>query len=435
MLALFLWTPNVRRKTIIGMPTTNISERDGHGRFARVGRQCSDGRPRPSRAARLSQFMLLAIGAYFCSNLALWAQTSDSQTDDANKSWTATSESQGDNVNPTRTIESHTQSGNRALDKQSVQVRGSDGHFEPYQDIEKETVQVDATTVRTTTRTFARDADGAKTLVQVTEEEKHTLPGGDSNVVRATSNPDVNGKLQLVQRQIEETKRASKDVEETKTTVMLPSVNGGLAPAMKVQERSTRGANNMVESQKTTLLPDGAGNWQVDEIRQATTRQEGKNRSTDERVSRPDSEGKLGEVSRTVSEESESASGEKRNTVETYSVDVPGSARDGSLHLVERATTAQRTSSTGQQTTEQQVEQPNPGDPGSGLRVTTLTTDTVRPGPSGAQATRTIQALDANGSFGVVSVDTTKSDNIHAIQVQIAPSEKSKSADPARKNP
>jgi hypothetical protein len=408
------------------MPTIHIYERDGHGRSARVGRQCRSVRLRPSRAVRLSQLMLLAVGAYLGSNLALWAQTSDSQTDNANKSWTGTTESQSDNVNPTRAIESHTQSGNRTLDNQSVQRRGSGGHFEPYQDIEKETVQVDATTVRTTTRTFGRDANGVKTLVQVTEEEKHTLPAGDSNVVRTTSNPDGDGKLQLVQRQIEETKRTSKDVEETKTTVMLPSVNGGLAPAMEVQERRKRGADNTVESQKTTLLPDGAGNWQVGEIRQATTRQEGENRSTEERVSRPDSEGKLGEVSRTVSKESESASGENRNTVETYSVDAPGSARDGSLHLVERATTAQRTSSTGQQTTEQQVEQPNPGEPGSGLRVTILTTDTVRPGPSGAQATRTIQVRDASGSFGVVSVDTTKSDNVHAIQVQIAPSEKPK---------
>ncbi len=410
----------------MGMPTPNTSERDGRGRSATVCRQSSDGRPRPSRAARLSQLMLLAIGAYSCSHVTLWAQTSDSQTDDANKSWTATTESQNDNVNPTRTLESHTRSGNRTLDKQSVQRRGSDGHFEPYQDIEKDTVQVDATTVRTITRTFGRDANGVKTLVQMTEEEKHTLPGGDSNVVRLTSNPDVNGKLQLVQRETEETKRTSKDVEETKTTVMLPSVNGGLAPAMKVQEVRKRGANDTVESQKTTLLPDGAGKWQVGEIRQATIREEGKNRSTEERVSRPDSEGKLGEVSRTVSEESESAPGEKRNTVETYSVDVPGSTRDGSLHLVERATTAQRTSPTGQQTTEEQVEQPNPGDPGSGLRVTTLTTDTVRPGPSGAQGTRTVQVRGANGSIGIVSVGTTKSDDIQAIQVQIAPSEKPK---------
>jgi hypothetical protein len=276
--------------------------------------------------------------------------------------------------------------------------------------------------VRTTTRTFGRDADGVKTLAEVLEEEKHTLAGGDSNVVRATSDPDVNGNLQLVQRRIEATKRVSTDVEETKITVMLPSINGALVPSVKVQERREQGANGTVESQQTTLLPDGAGNWQVGEIRRTTTRQEGDNRSTEAQVSLPDSEGKLGEVSRTVSNE-EIASGEKRNTVETYSISVPGSVGDGSLHLVKRATTAQFPSSTGQQTIEQQVEQADPGDPGSGLRVTILTTDTVRPGPSGAQATRTVQVRDANGSFGVVSVDTTKSDNIHAIQVQIAPSE------------
>jgi len=365
--------------------------------------------------------MLLIFGACFCSNLALAAQ---SQTDGADKSWTATTESQTDNVNPTRTTESHSQNGNRTVDTQSVQRLGTDGHFEPYQDIERETVKVDATTVRTITRAFARDADGAKTLVQITEEEKHTLPGGGSDVVRSVSNPDINGKLQLVQRQVEETKKISKDVEETKTTVMLPSINGGLAPAMKVQERRTSGANDTVESNKTTLLPDGSGNWQVGETRQTTTKQEGKNLSSEERVSRPDSSGKLDEISRTVTKASEGGSGEKHNTVETYSLDVPGSTRDGGLHLVERATTTQRTSSTGQQTTEQQVEQPDPGD--HGLRVTTLTTDTVHPGSSGAHATRTIQARDANGDFGVVSVDTSKSDNIHAIQVQIGPPQKPK---------
>ena len=392
---------------------------------------------RASRAPRLIQLMLLAMAAYFCSVLcsepALWAQTSDSQTDGANTSWTASNESQSDNANPTRTIESHTQSGNRTLEKQLLQRRGSDGQFEPYQDIEKETLQVDAATVRTTTRTFGRDADGAKTLVQVTEEEKHILPGGDSNLVRTTSNPDANGALQVVQRQIEETKKTGKDVEETKTTTMLANINGGLAPAMKVLERRVGGANDTVESQKTTLLPDSAGKWQVSEIRQATTRQDANSRSTEERVSRPDADGKLSEISRTVSKASEGAPGEKHSTVETYSVDVPGSAREGGLHLVERATTAQRTTSTGQQTTEKQLEQPNPGDPSSGLRVTTLTTDTVRPGPSGAQATRTIQMRDANGDFGVVSVDTTKSDNIHALQVQIAPSEKSEKAGTAQK--
>jgi hypothetical protein len=394
---------------MIGVPAANNPRRDPQGRSVLVSHRCSDSLPRVSRAARLTQFVLLAIGAYLCCSLALWAQTPDSQTGDS-----------------TRTIEGHIQSGNRTLDTQSVQHRGPDGHYEPDQDIEKETVQVDATTVRTITRTFDRNADGVKTLVQVTEEEKLTLPGGASNIVRTTSNADGNGNLQLAQREMEETKKISPDVEETKTTLMLRNVNGGLAPAMKLQERRTRSANDTIQSQRTTLLPDSGGNWRVSEIRQATTKQDGQNRSSEERVSQPDSEGKLGEVSRTVSKESAGNPGETRKTVETYSVYVPGSTSDGSVHLVERATTVQHTSSTGHQTTEQQVEQPSPGDPGSGLQVTILTTDTVTPGPSGAQATRTIRARNANGSFGVVSVDTTKSDNTNSIQVQIAPSEKPK---------
>jgi hypothetical protein len=110
--------------------------------------------------------------------------------------------------------------------------------------------------------------------------------------------------------------------------------------------------------------------------------------------------------------------------VETYFINVPGSVGDGSLHLVKRTTTAQISSSTGQQTIEQQVEQADPGDPGAGLRVSVLTSDTLRTGFSGAQATRTVQVRDANGSFGVVSVDITKSDDIPAIHVQITPPEK-----------
>jgi hypothetical protein len=228
-----------------------------------------------------------------------------------------------------------------------------------------------------------------------------------------------------VQREIAETKKIGKDVEETKTTVMLPGANGGLAPALMTEERRTQDGNDKSQSQKTTLLPDGNGKWQVSEVKQATTQKDGNSSTTDERVSRPDADGKLAEVSRTVSKES-GAEGEKRSAVETYSLDVPGAARDGSLHVVERTTTAQTTSSSGQQNTKRQIEKPDPGDPDAGLQVTIVTTDSVRPGPSGAQATQTVQMRDANGSMGIVSVDTTKSDSNHAVQVQIAPGEKPK---------
>src|ERR1700681_772224 len=160
------------------MPTKNICARHGHKQFGRVGRQCSGDSPDSSRMARLGQLMLLAIGIYFCSSPALWAQTSDSQREAAPNSWAATTETQSGNIKPTPTIESHTQSGNRTLDKQSLQRCGSDGQFEPYQDVEKETVQLDATSVRTITRTFGRDANGAKTRGREQKGKGTAPPGG-----------------------------------------------------------------------------------------------------------------------------------------------------------------------------------------------------------------------------------------------------------------
>ena len=403
------------------MPAAN-----SYTRFASVALIFADG-CRASRAVALG-CVLVVIGAY-CLCPSLFAQTPAPQSaEEPSTSWTTTTDLKSDDLTPqripVRISESHSQNGNRTLDKRSVEIRGTDGRVEPYQDIEKETLQVDATMVRATTRTFGKDANGRKALVQVTEEEKHTLPGDDSNVVRVTYNPDVNGRLQPVQREIVETKKIEKDLEETNTTVMLPSTNGGLAPAFKTHELRKRAGNDTVETEKTTWLPDVNGNWQVSEVRQATTRQEGTNRTTEERVSRLDSEGKLGEVSRVVSQESESTSGEKRSVVESYSIDVPGTTRDGRLHPVERKTSTERSSSTGERGTEQKVEQPNPGDPRSGLRVTVLVDGRTVPGPSGEQSTVSIRARDSNGKFGIVSGRTTKADRIPTIQVQQTPAEK-----------
>lgn len=374
---------------------------------------------------------LLMIGGLCCYPLSLVAQTTDPTTlDQTNKSWTATTDSRSDDLLPiripVRIVESHSHNGERALDKRSVEIRGTDGRFEPYQDIERETLQVDATTVRTVTRTFSQDVNGNKAIAQVTEEEKHILPGGDSNIVRVTYNPDVNGRLQPVQREIVESKKIAEDQEETKRTVMLSSINGGLAPAFKTQETRKRATNDTVKTETTTWIPDVNGQWQLNEIRQNVATQEENGREIEETVSRPDAEGKMIQISRVVSRESESASGEKRDSRDSYSIDVPGTTRDGGLHLIERTTAISRSSSTGERSTEQQVEQVNPGDPGAGLRVSVLVNGKMVSASSGEQSTVTIRARDSNGNFGVVSVDTTKSDRVLTIQIQPTPSEQSK---------
>jgi hypothetical protein len=365
--------------------------------------------------------ILLAVWLTAPSTLAQTQGSSDASTGDTNRTWTVTSQQQlPGGANPTRTSETHTEAAGRTVDNQSVERVGMDGRYEPYLDVQKETVKVDGTTVRTIERTFGRDSDGQKTLVQVTEEEKRSLPGGEVKVVRTTSNPDANGGLQIVQRELQDSRQTSPNVQETKTTLLTPSPDGGLVPSRQTEERQTKITDHNVEFRKSTLLPDLNGNWQLSEVREGTVKDDGKDRTKEERVLRPGSDGNLAVVERTVGKESVNATGEKRGTVETYSTDLPGG--DGRLALEQRVTTIHRKDQNGTESTEVQTAQRNPGEPSDDLRITEKAIDIVRLGAGGTtRETQTIQSLDSNGNLGVVSVDTRKQDNPSAIQVDIAP--------------
>ena len=364
------------------------------------------------------------VSAILCVGSAVCAPAQDAQPDKPD-TWTATTQTSAGYTNPLRTTESHAKSGNRSVDKQRVEVLGPNGRYQPDRETEKETIQVSATTTRTVERTYGWDVNGHRYLVQETEEEARSSTSGDAQVVRTTSNSDANGNLHVVQREVSDTRKTSPSAQETKTTVYLADGNGGWTPSYRTQELKKGSVDHRVEVKKTMLVPDSNGNWKMGEVKESTITEDGKNRTSEERISRADLEGRLSEVSRTVGTETENAAGEKSNTVETYSVDVPGSAIDGSLHLSQRITTVQKKDSGGK-TTEQQVEQPNPSDPKVSLQVNTKTKYIVQYASSGTQQTKTTQVRDINGNFKVVSVETQKSDQTPAAQAQTAPSDKPK---------
>ena len=374
---------------------------------------------------RYRVFVGLLLGAVLALAATGWSQTSDANSSNQNQSWTSTSANQDSNVgSTTRTSESHTKNGNNTVDKKTVEILRS-GSYEPYLETERETTQVDASTTRTTVRTYGRDSNGNRILTQISDEQKHDSPGGGSQVVRTTSNPDANGRLAVVQRQVEDTSKDGANAEVTKTTTYLPGDSGGLVPTMEVQERREKVDGHTTKFQTSTLLSDGHGNWQVGERKDGTTTDDGKNRSSEEHVARQDGSGNLSEVSRTVSRESRDAAGQSQSVVETYAKDMPGASADGSMHLVQRVT-ASRNSANGVQTARQQVEQMNPGNPGDGLQITFGSTVSDQSTAGGTNSTTTVETRDADGRMRVVSVDMTKSDKTPAVQVQIAPSSKPK---------
>src|ERR1039457_6628722 len=126
------------------------------------------------RASGISAFgcVIVVIGAYCCCSVAFAQMPDSANADEPTTSWTARTDGKADNLNPARIIESHSQNGNQTVDKRTVEIRGVNGYLEDYQDIEREMLQVDSSTVRTISRTFVHDLNGRKTLVQATEEEK-----------------------------------------------------------------------------------------------------------------------------------------------------------------------------------------------------------------------------------------------------------------------
>jgi hypothetical protein len=286
---------------------------------------------------------------------------------------------------------------------------GMDGRYVPYLDVEKESIRVNATTVRTIERTYGRDPDGRKTLTQVVEEEKNSLPDGTEKVVRNTSNPDADGRLQLIRRETEDTKQSSANVQIMKATAYSVGSDGRLVPSSQSEERRTRTGDHDTQFRRSTLLPDLNGNWQLQEVHEGVIRDDGKERTTEEQILRPDNDGRMTVVDRTVNKEPLNSE-EGKSTQETYSTTVPGSADAGRLQLTQRVTNVRRKTLQGGTITEQEVSQRNPGAPNDGVRPTQKTIDIVRPTSAGGteHQTQTI-SIDANGGSNVVWVDVGKS--------------------------
>lgn len=352
------------------------------------------------------------------------AQLCASQDSSETKSWSSSSQQSDDagSLNPTRTAESHSQSNGRTVDKTSVQTLGPDGRYVPYSQTERESVRVDAHTVRNVERTFGTGPDGQRVLIQETREETRELAASEKRVIRTISNPDANGVLQVIRRELVDSKQVSPGVRDTNTTVYSADGNGGMSAAVQVHEREKTNPDGTVQFNKSTQLSDGAGHWNLSEVREGTIKSAGNQGSTkEENVLRPDADGKLSVVERTVSKES-GASAEKRDVTETYSTNVPGQAGNEGLQLVQRESTVQRPNSGGGQSTARQVETANPGNPGDRLRLTQKAIDIVRPdGRGSAQQKSTVVTFGGDGEVSTMLVDIGKTSNPANVNVDTSP--------------
>lgn len=103
----------------------------------------------------------------------------------------------------TRVKQTRVEAEGRTIETQVVEEPSINGGYALVTEIEKETVQVRPGTIRVVERLYARDQDGRRQLSRVSEVETTTVPGR-SKTLRTNYESDVNGHLQAMERETEE---------------------------------------------------------------------------------------------------------------------------------------------------------------------------------------------------------------------------------------
>jgi|KBSMisStaDraftv2_1062788.scaffolds.fasta_scaffold00276_18 hypothetical protein len=338
------------------------------------------------------------------------------------ESWTASSETASSTMAPSRQLETHVKNENHILDTRTVQVRGPDGSYENYSDTESELIQDNASRSRFIVRRYAPGPGGERQLIQLTEETRAAEESGGS-MVRTTSEPDSLGNLQAVQRETKETKRAAGTVK-SKWVTFTKDPAGAFVPSQQTEEVQNVLGNGELRLTSKTSVPDVSGAWQVIEQRERITRKHADGQRVEETTWCPDFEGQMSRVGRVLTQDS-IVNGRKVETVETYSIDAAGTARDGILRLINRSTTTheERPEKAG---SEETIEQPVPGGGISGdLKTMTTVSRAVVPKQSGTEETTTTRVRNLDGSFTVISEETRQSQQI-PMQIQMSPADRPK---------
>jgi hypothetical protein len=345
---------------------------------------------------RTSSFWLLpAIVVIVSYSLTVQAQFNETTITDSRNPTGVT--------NPTRVIVTESQQDGRTIETRVVEGPSINGGYAPLLEIEQQTMQLSPNAETVVTRQYSPDGNGNRQLFQVTEEQRSTSAGGRQTVVSTTSNADVNGRLQDVQRQVQETVPTSDDARQTTSTVRLQTVNG-IQPVQRSQQIEQR-KGEVAEQQTTVLAPGGNGNFVPLSRTESTTTKTASGQTKDERIYWDNGLGNMTAIQREVTAESKDAQ-ETHSTTQTYSAFVPGASPDpGSLVLVQQVSSSRESAPDGSSQSKQQIQAIRLGDPGSGLQLATSVTGVSQPAGNGqTKGQIVVHSSDGNGAFKVVWV-------------------------------
>jgi hypothetical protein len=310
-------------------------------------------------------------------------------------------------TSPRRVIVTRTQQDGRTSEKKVVEGPSINGGYAPLVETEQQTIQLNPNAATVVTRQYSRDANGKRQLVAITEEQRSTAATGRETLLRITSNVDLNGRLQVVQREVRETVPAGDDTWQTTSTISRQTANG-FQPVLRSQQIEQR-KGDVAEQHTTVLVPDGNGNFVPLSRTESTTTKTASGQTKDERIYRVNGYfDHMTVVQHDVSTESKDAKG-SHSATQAYSVFVPGAFPvPGSLAFVRQISSSRQTAPDGSSQAKQQLQVINSGNPSSGLQLVTSASGTSQ--SADGQTTRQIvvRSSDGNRNFRVVWIHNSQ---------------------------
>jgi hypothetical protein len=301
---------------------------------------------------------------------------------------------------PLRRTQSRTESNGREVIKETTEVPGPDGKLKTSLETTTETVRTGPDSTQIKREVFAPDAQGRSRLVEISQTEVQKSAGGSSRSITNTMAPDVNGRLVLAGREVEETKSVSPTVKETYKTIYRPGVNEAITESERLQQTERTVTKDVTQNETKRSERDANGRWQTTETRNAEVRVTGSERVAEETVQRLNDNGALALTERKVTKQS-NANGRDETVTETYLAPAQGrGSSDGRLELDQRVRQTTASSPGGEQQTIREVEGRSPGSPNEPWRVVERTVETLRQiAPGRFEVQRQVFVLDANGRF------------------------------------
>ena len=310
-------------------------------------------------------------------------------------------------VTPTRTEKTVFETPGKKISREVLETPSIDGRFEGFIETEEETVRIDAKTIRIIRRRVGRDADGRRKIIEVQEEVQTGLPGGGLRVTRTFSTPDLNGRLEVNRKEVQEKIPINFKVNKLKgnrerITIFRPDINHshGMSAVEQTERISENKEDGALEVKTERRVPDANGKWETFEVRKQVVRESPGETTTTEDIYRRGAEGKISLTDRKATLQRKIKEGKEEETIETYSVNIEGKTRygDNRLHLDRRQHTVRITSSDGTERTVREVFQRQATAPTEKLKLTERGVETSRPASKNRREIhRTVYFPDPDG--------------------------------------